>query len=126
MTRWSEYFAYDVMSDLAFSEEFSMIKAAKPHPYIPALHDATRLLSLAAQTPWIRPLVPYLPIESRSKAAGKEFARISSETYKRRKAREVKEPDMYEYIASPDRSGPRPLTEDEIIADSARKRSLKY
>ncbi|KAF2807450.1 cytochrome P450 [Mytilinidion resinicola] len=119
MTRWSEYFAYDVMSDLAFSEDFGMLKAAKPHPYIPALHDATRLLVIASQTPWIRPLMPWFPVEAQSKRAGKEFARISRETYLRRKAREVKEPDMYEYIASPDRSGPRPLTEAEVVADSA-------
>ena len=120
-TLWSEFFAYDVMSDLAFSEDFGMLKEAKPHPYIPALHDATRLLVIASQTPWIRPLMPWFPIEAKSKIAGKEFARISRETYLRRKARQVKEPDMYEYIASPDRSGPRPLTEAEVVADSARK-----
>ncbi|OCK77036.1 cytochrome P450 [Lepidopterella palustris CBS 459.81] len=119
MTHWGEFFAYDVMSDLAFTEDFGMLREAKPHPYVAALHGGTRLLTIAAQTPWIRPLIPYFPVEAASKKAGKEFAKISSATYDRRRARHINEPDMFEYIASPDKTGPRPLTESEIIADTS-------
>ena len=121
MTAWSEFFAYDVMSDLAFSEDFGMLKAGKADRYVTSLHGATRLLTIAAQTPWIRPVISYLPVvDKKSKEAGKEFGRISRETYDRRAARKVTEHDMFEYLSAPG-DGPRPLTESELIADAGRK-----
>lgn len=120
MTKWCEFFAYDVMSDLAFSEDFGMLAGGKPHRYVSALHGATRLLVVAAQTPWIRPIVQYLPVEKQSKIDGKDFAQISKKTYDRRRERKVTEPDMFEYI-SRKADLPRPLTEPEFIADAGRE-----
>jgi hypothetical protein len=120
MTRWCEFFAYDVMSDLAFSEDFGMLSEGKPHPYVRALHGGTRVLTIAAQTPWIRPLMPYMPIDKQSKIAGKEFSKISRATYDRRRTRQIKQKDMFEYLAI-ESDTPRPLTEAEFIADTSRK-----
>jgi cytochrome P450 len=120
MTHWCEFFAYDVMSDLAFSEDFGMLSEGKPHPYVRALHGGTRVLTIAAQTPWIRPLMPYMPIDKQSKIAGKEFGKISRATYDRRRARQIKQKDMFEYLAIKSDT-PRPLTEAEFIADTSRE-----
>jgi len=63
MTSWIEYFAYDVMSDLGFGEDFGMLREGKPHRYIPTLHGATRLTVVAAQTPWVKPLMDWFPVD---------------------------------------------------------------
>lgn len=57
MTAWSEYFAYNVTSGLEFSEDFDMLKEGKLHRYIPARYGFIWLLTIASQTPWIRPLM---------------------------------------------------------------------
>jgi cytochrome P450 len=106
------------MSDLAFNEDFGMLADAKPHRYISALHGATRLLTISAQTPWIRPIIPYIPIDRQSRIDGREFGAISRGTYDRRRARKVHEPDMFEYITASEK-GERPLTEAEAIADTS-------
>lgn len=121
MTSWAEFFAYDVMSDLAFSEDFGMLKSGKADHYIRSLHGATRVLTISAQTPWIRPLMPYLMIsDPRAKQCGLEFAKISRETFDRRSKRSNLKGDMFSYISLPDQ-GSRPLSQAELIADSARK-----
>ncbi|KAE8331454.1 cytochrome P450 [Aspergillus sergii] len=119
MTNWCEFFAYDVMSDLAFSEDFGMLKEAKPHRYISALHGATRILTIAAQTPWVRPLMSLFPVDRQSKLDGKEFARISMDTYRRRKERQPSQRDMFGYLAAKKAEGGRALTEAELIADTS-------
>lgn len=108
------------MSDLAFSEDFGMLQEGKSHRYISALHGATRLLTIAAQTPWIRPLMWLLPVDRQSKLDGKEFARISMDTYTRRKAWRPKQNDMYGHLATLKVQGGRTLTEPELIADTSR------
>jgi len=118
VTHWSEFFAYDVMSDLVFSEDFGMISGAKPHPYVKALHGGTRVLTIAAQTPLIRPLMGFMPIDAESKKAGKEFGKISRKTYDRRRARQIKGKDMFEYLSTRSDT-PRPVTEAEFIADTS-------
>ncbi|EXJ90055.1 hypothetical protein A1O3_03123 [Capronia epimyces CBS 606.96] len=125
MTAWAEYFAYDVMSDLAFSEDFGMLEQGRPSRYIGSLHGATRVLTIAAQTPWIRPLMNYiLLLDPRAKQCGLDFARISKETLDRRQAKaqilakgEAKA-DMFAYISAPG-EGPRALTQAELTADAA-------
>ena len=128
VTRWAEFFAYDVMSDLAFSDDFGMLVAGETHPYITALHSGTRVLVIAAQTPWIKPLMPYLMMADPTVAAhGKEFARISRKTYEQRKARTDGSADMFGYLVdnhSSKAGAPRPLTEDELIADTSRESIL--
>ena len=123
MTEWCEFFAYDVMSDLGFSEEFGMLKEGKPHRYVSALHGNARVIFAVAQTPWLRPLMWLFPIDEQSKQDGKDFSKITRGTYERRKAKgNIKQQDMFETIANnPEGVGPRPLTEGEVMADAARK-----
>jgi tryprostatin B 6-hydroxylase len=120
MTNWCEFFAYDVMSDLAFSEDFGMLQQGKPHRYVSALHGATRLLTIAAQTPWARPIMSLFPVDRQSKIDGKDFARISMDTFARRKARNPDQNDMFGHLAARKVEGGRPLTEPELIADTSR------
>ena len=122
MTQWAEFFAYDVMSDLGFSEDFGMLEEGKPHRYVSALHGNARLLYAVAQTPWIKPLMWLYPIDAQTKKDGQDFRKITRETYERRRARKEVKPDMFETIAAnPKGLGPRQLTENEIIADASRK-----
>lgn len=109
------------MSDLGFSEDFGMLIEGKPHRYIPALHGATRLLTVAAQTPWIKPLMDWFPVDKQSKQDGKDFAKISMGTYNRHKARENKRPDLFTYISARMEGAPRPMSDPELIADAACK-----
>lgn len=120
MTHWCEFFAYDVMSDLGFSEDFGMLEEGKSHDFIGALHGATRFLTIASQTPWIKPVMWLLPVDKTAAECGRKFKSISMATYNRRKTRGTKQHDMFEYIASKS-DGPRPLTESEIIADTSRE-----
>lgn len=108
------------MSDLGFSEHFGMLEEGKSHDFVKALHGATRYLTIAAQTPWIRPVMWMFPIDNKSLEDGKKFGQISKATYDRRRASEKRQGDMYEYISAKG-DGPRPLTEFELIADTSRK-----
>lgn len=108
------------MSDLGFSEDFGMLEQGVKHDFVDALHGATRLLVIASQTPWIRPLMWLYPFDNKSKESGKKFAKISMATYNRRKNRDTKRHDMFEYIEAKS-DGPRPLTEAELIADTSRE-----
>ena len=113
------------MSDLGFSEDFGMLEEGKTHDFIGALHGATRFLTIAAQTPWIRPLMWLYPVDPKTKESGNKFKKISMATYDRRRTRGTKQHDMFEYIAAKS-DGPRPLTESELIADTSRKCRMKF
>lgn len=122
MTQWAEFFAYDVMSDLGFSEAFGMLEEGEPHRYVSALHGNARLLYAVAQTPWIKPLLWLFPIDVQSKQDGYDFRQITRDTYERRRARREVQQDMFETISTNSKGlGPRPLTENEVIADASRK-----
>jgi cytochrome P450 len=120
--QWGEFFAYDVMSDLGFSEDFGMLEEGKPHRYVTALHGNARSLFIAGQTPWIRQLMWLFPLDAKTKQAGADFNKITRATYERRKARQDVKPDMFETISGKAATiGPRPLTEAEIVADASCK-----
>ncbi|EXJ70264.1 uncharacterized protein A1O5_06332 [Cladophialophora psammophila CBS 110553] len=135
MSDWCDFFAFDVMGDLVFGQDFGMLEKAEQHLYMKFLHQALRVLSIFSHTPWANPLckyifrydldrakthltiVPFVPVDAETRKEGRKFMEISAQQYQNRKARGTSREDIFSYLLASDSKGVN-LDDDELSADS--------
>ncbi|OAL34587.1 hypothetical protein AYO20_06217 [Fonsecaea nubica] len=115
---WCDFFAFDVMGDLGFGEDFHMLIEAKPHPYMVFMHQGLRLLSIFAHVPWIKPILPWVPVDAQTKRDSKTFAQISAERFQKRRAEGSDRDDVFSYLLGGGIEGAKKLTDPELEADA--------
>ncbi|EEH18997.1 hypothetical protein PABG_01316 [Paracoccidioides brasiliensis Pb03] len=62
ITQWMDFFAFDVIGDVAFSNLFNMVKSGKPGDILITLAEAKPLLGILLSLPWTYILFRTLPI----------------------------------------------------------------
>ncbi|PLN79965.1 cytochrome P450 monooxygenase [Aspergillus taichungensis] len=80
LTRWYNYFTFDVMGHLVFGEPFDCLKCTGYHPWVSLIFDAIRsssFLRSASFWPWLTPLIrKFIPKEmQRRRLDQQEMAR---------------------------------------------------
>jgi cytochrome P450 family 628 len=115
---WCDFFAFDVMGDLAFGEDFDMLEKAIPHEYMPVMHGNLRLVSIFSHIPWAKQILPFLPMDAKSKYEAERFQQISGEKFTQRKARGTERDDIFSYLLESD-TLEKPLSDPDLIADAS-------
>ncbi|OQU97048.1 hypothetical protein CLAIMM_03051 [Cladophialophora immunda] len=115
---WCDFFAFDVMGDLGFGEDFGMLLEAKPHPYMVFMHHALRMLSIFSHIPWFKQLIPYLPMDAQAKRDSQTFFKISDERFQHRREKGTDRDDIFSYLLSGN-EGQRQLTDAQLASDAA-------
>lgn len=95
MTDWMNWFAFDVMGDLAFGRAFNVTEEGKPHWFVELLHEQAKPVGAAMLVPWIIHLAAQLPAWINPMTKMLEY---SLECVDERMAREPDEPDVMSHI----------------------------
>ncbi|KIW84310.1 hypothetical protein Z517_03560 [Fonsecaea pedrosoi CBS 271.37] len=117
-SEWCDYFAFDVMGDLGFGEDFHMLVEAKPHPYMVFMHQSLRLLTILGHVPWMKTILPWAPVDAQTKRDGKDFVRISAERFQKRRKEGSNRADVFSYLLADNVEVSRKLTDAELEADA--------
>ncbi|KAF2134736.1 cytochrome P450 [Dothidotthia symphoricarpi CBS 119687] len=61
ITQQSVFYSFDVMGDIAFSEDFKMLHTGEEHPAIASLHEAMSIAGLVTTLPWLMNMLRVVP-----------------------------------------------------------------
>ncbi|KAI0399882.1 cytochrome P450 [Xylaria palmicola] len=93
VTGWLEWYAFDVMGDLAFGRSFKALETGKSHIYIDTMHQTSALpLGCLGTTPWVIQTITNLVPKRLNPFM--TLVRYSDECIEERKRRKPAEPDI--------------------------------
>lgn len=116
-SQWCDYFGFDVMGDLGFSEDFHQLESATPHTYTDLIHQHLKMRATFGHIPWTRNMVPWL-LDSKTNEANKDFYKLSRERFQRRKtAGKVGKTDVFSYLLDAQQQG-MGISDAELAMDS--------
>lgn len=101
VSRWFNYYSFDVMGDLAFGKSFGMLKTGKAHYFMAMLEEGMLPLGWISPLPWIIPVFLRAPIIG---AGFRELLRWSGEQIENRKMMEVDVPDITSWLFQDDKT----------------------
>nr|WHS04497.1 cytochrome P450 monooxygenase [Phaeosphaeriaceae sp. CF-150626] len=61
ITQQTIFYSFDVMGDIAFSEDFDMLHTGIEHPAIASLHDAMSIAGIVTTLPWLMNMLRVIP-----------------------------------------------------------------
>jgi cytochrome P450 family 628 len=94
---WINYFAFDVMGDLAFGKSFSALEKGQFNRFIQLMHDSGIFTGLFGGMSWVPHTIMQLPIPP-SMNTMMEFLELSHNMVNERKAMIPDEPDIMSHI----------------------------
>lgn len=62
ITDWFNFFAFDVMGDLAFGKSFNMLRDGIKHDFVSNLHTDMKILGSCSSIPGLWPLMMSIPL----------------------------------------------------------------
>ncbi|KAI2642480.1 cytochrome P450 monooxygenase-like protein [Xylaria nigripes] len=93
ITNWLEWYAFDVMGDLAFGRSFKALETGKSHIYIDTMHETSVLpLGCLGTLPWLIQTITALVPASLNPFM--RLVRYSDQCIEERKQRKPSEPDI--------------------------------
>ncbi|KAE9378415.1 cytochrome P450 monooxygenase-like protein [Stipitochalara longipes BDJ] len=94
-SRWMNYYAFDMMGDMAFGKSFDMLKTGEKHDMIELLQEGMAPLGVVTPIPWILILLQDIP----GLAAGpKKFIKYHLEQVAARKKYTPDSPDLFSWL----------------------------
>ncbi|KAF4626682.1 hypothetical protein G7Y89_g11474 [Cudoniella acicularis] len=108
-SRWFNFFAFDIMGDMAFSKSYDMLKTGEQHGMIKLLQEAMAPLGTLTPIDWILPLLQDLPGLS---ADVKKFLQYNKEKTTERKTYTPKYPDLFSYLINAEKQSDDPIYKD--------------
>ncbi len=103
--QWCDYFGFDVMGDLGFSEDFHQLESATPHTYTDLIHQHLKMRATFGHIPWTRNIVPWL-LSAKTNEANKDFYKLSRERFQRRReAGKSGKVDVFSYLLDAQEQG---------------------
>ncbi|KAJ5180127.1 cytochrome P450 oxidoreductase [Penicillium capsulatum] len=62
MTRWSNYYGFDIMGDMAFGQSFEMLVTGEDAYFLNQMHSDMKSIGLFTHVMWLFPLMKRIPI----------------------------------------------------------------
>ena len=116
---WIGFFAFDVMSDLAFGRSFDTLETGESHWFLDAIRDNGLPLGLFSTTPWVLELILKLPVPA-LKEGTVRLLKFSSDLVTERKKLTPTEPDVMSHILEAGKFFDNELTEELLLTGDAR------
>jgi cytochrome P450 family 628 len=116
-----DHFAFDVMGDLGFGEDFGMIEGRNKESleWAGLLHSYMRMLSIIRPVPWFKELYKWLPIDRERKRNGLRFVRFTAQRFEARYERgQDAGGDIFAYLLQPDPKTGTKLTKSQVAEES--------
>ncbi|KAJ9615861.1 hypothetical protein H2200_001938 [Cladophialophora chaetospira] len=93
VTRWFNFFSFDLMGELAFGESFGRLDAGQENTYMTVFHELMNLIGLLGSVPWLMHLVSKIPTTT-----GKEFQIYSRGLVEKRRKMPKDRRDIFSYL----------------------------
>ncbi|GAP88827.1 putative cytochrome P450 [Rosellinia necatrix] len=119
VTDWLEWYAFDVMGDLAFGRSFKALENGKSHIYIDTMHATSALpLGCLGTLPWVvQTMTALVPARLNPFMT---LVRYSDECIEERKQRKPEEPDIMTPILAAGPFYPDPKADALLLVGDAR------
>ncbi|OAL33539.1 hypothetical protein AYO20_07225 [Fonsecaea nubica] len=75
---WCDYYAFDVMGELAFAKDFGLITGEGNRDYSGFIRSGLKIFFVVSNIPWISPLAYYFPISEEVKQQSIKFRELGS------------------------------------------------
>jgi cytochrome P450 family 628 len=116
-----DHFSFDIMGELAFSEDFGLIDGTNTESseWSRLLHSYMRMLSIVRPVPWFKELYKWLPIDRERKRNGMGFVRFTTKRFEARYQRnQGTEVDIFKFLLQPDSKTGTCLTKSQVAEES--------
>ncbi|KAH8797552.1 cytochrome P450 monooxygenase-like protein [Hyaloscypha sp. PMI_1271] len=109
VSRWMNYYAFDMMGDMAFGKSFDMLKTGEKHDTIELLQEGMAPLGVITPIPWILILFQDIPGLS---AGPKRFLKYLLEQVAARKKHTPDSPDLFSWLIDAEKQSNDPIHKD--------------
>jgi cytochrome P450 family 628 len=116
---WINYFAFDVMGDLAFGKGFAALEKGESHFFINLIHVSGVYPGLFGSIPWLLHCITKLPIPP-SLNAFVQMLKYSEKMVDERKTYKPEEPDVMSHLFAAGDFFDDPATEKLLLTGDAR------
>ncbi|RYP52438.1 hypothetical protein DL768_002404 [Monosporascus sp. mg162] len=111
VTDWFNFYAFDVMGSLSYSESYGMLQRGEKHPFITTLHGSLKAIGLFSHLDWLFPIAKATPILNREYTAFWSFVKDQAE--KRIKAK-PETPDVFSFLLDDYNARPNRTCQDRL------------
>ncbi|KAN0108780.1 cytochrome P450 [Hyaloscypha variabilis] len=94
-SRWMNYYAFDMMGDMAFGKSFDMLKTGEKHDMIELLQEGMAPLGVITPIPWLLVLIQDIPGIG---SGPKKFTKYHLEQIAARKKYTPDSPDLFSWL----------------------------
>ena len=117
VSKWFNYYSWDVMGELSFGRSFNALKNAESHFAMDIMHQSLVALGLFSPTPWILRTLIQLPDALNSSMP---IIKYSEECVKERKGRTPEEADVMSHLLEGEPFFDNKKEEDDLLTGEAR------
>ncbi|EPE34936.1 Cytochrome P450 [Glarea lozoyensis ATCC 20868] len=107
--KWFNYFAFDIMGDMAFGQSFGMVESGKEHSLISIMNKAMAALGPLTPIIWILPILKAIPGMAKPTWA---FINYNQDQVAKRKMYEPESPDLFSYFIDAEKNDKNPMHRD--------------
>ncbi|KAL4939655.1 hypothetical protein BDV06DRAFT_214127 [Aspergillus oleicola] len=104
MSKWSNYYSFDVMGDMAFGKSFGMLLNGQDTYFLTALHADMVIIGLFGHLIW---LLPFFKLVPGLNAQYLKFWKFLEDQIQERAKNEPKIPDVFSWILKDYNEGPK-------------------
>ncbi|OAG42902.1 hypothetical protein AYO21_02853 [Fonsecaea monophora] len=95
---WCDYYAFDVMGELAFAKDFGLITGEGNRDYSGFIRSGLKIFFVVSNIPWISPLAYYFPISEEVKQQSIKFRELGSKQYDERRLQGTEPHDIFSHL----------------------------
>ncbi|KAG9229378.1 cytochrome P450 monooxygenase-like protein [Amylocarpus encephaloides] len=107
--QWFNFYAFDIMGEMAFGQSFEMIKSGTEHKLLSLMHNGMASIGPLTPIAWILPLLKQIPGAAKE---SKEFVKYNTEQVARRKQYTPEAPDLFSFFIDAEKNDPNPMHKD--------------
>lgn len=111
VSKWFNFYSFDVMGDLAFGENFDMLSSGQEHGFMKLIHKHMVAVGYFSHLIWTFPLFRALPVLNRE---GMEFQDWLVKKVQHREKSNPNVPDVFSWLLSDFRSLEKPSRQDRL------------
>ncbi|RYP10371.1 hypothetical protein DL764_000705 [Monosporascus ibericus] len=108
---WFNFYAFDVMGSLSYSESYGMLQRGEKHPFITTLHSAMKGVGLLSHLVWLFPIMKATPVLNRE---DKAFWRFVIDQAEKRIKVKPDTPDVFSFLLDDYNAHPNRTPQDKL------------
>ncbi|KAG5917360.1 hypothetical protein E4U42_007267 [Claviceps africana] len=110
-SKWFNFYSFDVMGDMAFGENFDMLRTGQAHRFMKLIHKHLIMIGIFNHLIWMFPLFRAMPILNREDAAVQDWL-IKQVSHRQKNRPDV--PDVFSWLLADYEALEKPTRQDRL------------